>query len=73
MRILWATKKNEPEWKEQLITEQEGNIEKASKWAIKNGFDRLRVSDIDLTTKPDFKEGLRNEKNKICSKRGQVV
>ena len=63
MRILWATKKNEPEWKEQLITEQEGNIEKASKWAIKNGFDRLRVSDIDLTTKPDFKEGLRHEKN----------
>jgi len=59
MRILWATKKNEPEWKEQLITEQESNIEKATKWAIENGFDRLRVSDIDLTDRPDFQGGIK--------------
>ena len=54
MKILWATKIGEPDHHEQLITEQSDKIEPASKWAIDNGFDRLRVADVDLTTVPDF-------------------
>jgi len=54
MKILYATEKNAPDWQEQLITGVEGRIPDAKKWALANGFDRLRVAEIDLTVKPDF-------------------
>jgi hypothetical protein len=52
-KILWATKVGQPDWDEQLITQHEDQIEAAEKWAIANGFDRLRVAVID-DTPPDF-------------------
>jgi hypothetical protein len=54
MKTLWATQIGAEDWQEELITEVEEDIEKASAWAIENGFDRLRIADIDLTVIPDF-------------------
>jgi hypothetical protein len=53
-RILWATKIGAPDWQEQLITENPDKIDAASEWALANGFDRLRVAEIDLSQAPDF-------------------
>lgn len=53
-KILYGTKKGEPNWKEQIITEDETQIEKAKTWAEANGFDRIRVATIDLSKAPDF-------------------
>lgn len=54
MKVLFAVRKGDADWQEQLITEQPDKIQAASEWAKKNGFDRLRIADIDLSTKPDF-------------------
>lgn len=53
MRILFAVRKGDEDWQEQLITEVEERIDSASQWAIANGFDRLRIATID-GGKPDF-------------------
>ena len=58
MKILWATKIGEPDHAEQLITEQHDQIEPASKWAVENGFDRLRIADINMAEVPDFTNNL---------------
>ena len=55
-KVLWGTKVGEPDYNEQLITENENQIEAAKKWAEQNGFDRLRIQNLDLTTPPDFKK-----------------
>jgi hypothetical protein len=52
--VLWATKKGEPDWAEQMITDKPDRIEDAKKWALANGFDRIRISKIDMSEKPDF-------------------
>jgi len=54
VKILWATKIGNPDWQEELITEFEVKIPFAKIWAKNNGYDRLRVSEIDLRDKPDF-------------------
>ncbi len=55
-KVLWATKKGEQSWMEQVITSttSEAHLEKAKQWALSNGFDRLRVSILDMSQKPDF-------------------
>ena len=53
MKILFAVKIGDEDWQEQLITDAEDRIPAASEWARANGFDRLRVADID-DTPPDF-------------------
>lgn len=53
-KVLFAVKVGEPDWAEQLITEQENRIEEARKWAGENGFDRFRIAEIDLSTPPDW-------------------
>lgn len=53
MKILFAVRKGEEDWKEQLITEVEARIPAASEWAKANGFDRLRIAEIDDKI-PDF-------------------
>ena len=52
--ILFAVRKGDPDWKEVLITNNADKIEDAKKWALANGFDRFRVSKIDMMKKPDF-------------------
>ena len=54
MKILFAVKIGDEAWREQLITEDETRIDAAKTWAEENGFDRIRVADID-DSKPDFK------------------
>jgi DNA repair protein RadC len=56
-KVLFAVKIGEPDWAEQLITENESRIEEAKKWAEQNGFDRFRVAEIDMSKKPKFAKG----------------
>jgi hypothetical protein len=58
-KILFATRIGDEEWKEELITDNEENIEAATNWAIKNGFDRIRIAEIDLSIIPDFTKVLK--------------
>lgn len=61
MKILWATKIGEPDWKEDLITEVEADIPAASEWAKANGFDRLRIAEVgDEPEMPEFGANLLN-------------
>jgi hypothetical protein len=59
-KVLWGVKKGDADWKEQIITENEQQIENAKKWAVDNGFDRFRIQMIDLSTPPDFKKTFKN-------------
>jgi len=56
--ILWAVKIGDPDWAEQVITQRSYKIEEAKQWATNNGFDRLRVSTLDMTEKPNFNSTL---------------
>lgn len=63
--LLYGCKKNEPDHMEEILYQCKGytNIEelkkKGKEWAAKNGYNRLRVSVIDLSTPPNF-EGTAN-------------
>lgn len=52
--ILWGVRVGQPDWQEEIITNQASRVDKAREWALKNGFDRLRVATIDTDTPPDF-------------------
>jgi len=52
--ILYAVKKGQPKYMEEIITTNPEKIEEARKWAEENGFDRFRIAKIDLGEKPDF-------------------
>ena len=52
--ILWAVKIGDEDWQEQIITTNANAIDKATKWAIENGFDRFRISTINPNDKPQF-------------------
>jgi hypothetical protein len=52
-KVLFAVRVGNEDWQEELITDVEDRIEAASKWALANGFDRLRVATIDEGP-PDF-------------------
>lgn len=56
MEIMFAVKRGEPSYKEQIITENENRFEAARAWCKANGFDRIRIANIDLSTTPDFRE-----------------
>jgi hypothetical protein len=58
MKVLFAVKKGDADWAEQLITEVESRIESAKTWAAANGFDRFRIAEIDTETAPDFSKTL---------------
>jgi hypothetical protein len=53
--ILWATKKGNPEYMEQLITETTSleHLSEAKSWAIQNGYEKLRVMEYNGEA-PDF-------------------
>lgn len=53
-QILFAVRIGNADWEEELITEDAQKIEAASQWAKANGFDRLRVATIDISTPPNF-------------------
>lgn len=58
MKVLWAVKIGAPDWAEDVITEHEDQIEAASAWAKANGYDRLRVAEVDLGSPPEFGRNL---------------
>jgi len=49
--ILYAKKPNQPDYLEEIITETKSlsHLEKAKKWATKNGFVSLRVGTFENT------------------------
>ncbi len=53
MKVLFAVRKGDEDWQEQLITEVESRIYAASAWAFANGFNRLRIATFDDKA-PDF-------------------
>jgi len=55
-QVLWAVKIGEEDWQEELVTSTASalHLAKAKAWALNNGFNRLRVSGIDLNEKPNF-------------------
>jgi len=72
--ILFGVRIGEPDWKEILITNNPHKIEDAKKWALANGFDRLRVSKIDMMEKPNFeKTSLEYLQQKAQQKVAQIM
>jgi len=60
-KILYGTLKGDPVWKEQIITNQEQHFNEARVWAERNGFNRLRIAEIDLSMPPDFTTCIKGE------------
>ena len=52
--LLWATPIGKPDYCEALITNDVTRIPAAKLWAEANGFDRFRISTLDLDVAPDF-------------------
>ena len=52
--ILYGTKINLPDYMEEVISTKPENFNRAVIWAKENGFNRLRVANIDLSIAPDF-------------------
>ena len=52
--VLWATRKGEADWKEDLITSNAEQILFAMQWAKQNGFDRLRIAVYQDGEAPNF-------------------
>jgi len=58
--LMYATKINEPDYMEELVYECKGYTnmkqlkERGVKWAKNNGYNRVRVTTIDLSLAPDF-------------------
>ena len=59
--ILWGIKKGDPNWMQEIITNDKRNFEKARAWAKRNGFDRFRVVEIDTSKAPDFTNTLQTK------------
>tara|TARA_R110000824_G_scaffold154740_1_gene326939 strand:+ start:167 stop:373 length:207 start_codon:yes stop_codon:yes gene_type:complete len=60
-KVLYGTLKEDPIWKEQILTNQEQHFNEAKAWAERNGFHRLRIAEIDLSRPPDFTSCIKGE------------
>ena len=59
MKVLWAVKIGEPDYMEEVITEDQSKIESAKKQAEQNGYNRFRIAIYsDIPEKPDFVRSL---------------
>lgn len=54
VKVLYARKANEPEYMEELITENEDKFEAAKEWARGQGYTIFRVATIELDKTPNF-------------------
>ena len=54
--VLWARKIGAADWQEDLITSTANpeHLAAARKWALANGFEKLRESKLNLEERPDF-------------------
>ncbi|MFA5401736.1 MAG: methyltransferase domain-containing protein [Dehalococcoidia bacterium] len=59
--VLWGTKKGDPSYAEQIITEtkDKGHLEKAKKWAAENDFVNIRTMVHREGDRPNFGSALR--------------
>jgi len=57
--ILYAVKIDNEDWQEEIITTNANVIDKATKWAAENGYDRFRISQFDPQEKPTFGNKIR--------------
>lgn len=63
--LLYGCKIGEPNYMEEILYQCKGYtnndelLTKGKQWADKNGYDRLRISIVDLSTPPDFKKTVR--------------
>jgi len=59
--LLYGCKIGDPAYMEEILYQCKGHVNKdeimkqGQTWAIANGYDRLRISVVDLSTPPDFK------------------
>jgi hypothetical protein len=53
MQVLFCTKKGQPEWLEELLSDKPEHFEKAIIWAENNGY-TVRVANINIMEKPNF-------------------
>lgn len=60
-RILYGTRKGQPDYTEEIITTDPSKFKAAKEWAKKQGFDRFREASIDMMKVPDFSKTIRNE------------
>jgi hypothetical protein len=51
--ILWAVKKGNLKWEEEIITTKKERIPDAIKWAESHGYDNFRISEINLPMSAD--------------------
>jgi len=62
--LLYACKIGQPDYMEEILYQCKGYVNEAEimetgkAWAAKNGYDRLRISVIDLSTPPDFTKAI---------------
>lgn len=54
-KILYGTLKNNPDWKEEILSTKPEQFEKVKKIASKDGYRNFRVATINLNEKPNFK------------------
>lgn len=64
--ILWGCKIGQPDYMEEILYQCKGYtnetelMAKGNDWAKANGYDRLRITKINLNTKPDFIKAIKN-------------
>jgi len=62
--LLYGCKIGQPNYMEEILyqckgyTNKEELLEKGNEFAARNGYDRLRVSIVDLSIKPDFTKAI---------------
>ena len=58
--LLYGCKIDQPDHMEEILyqckgyTNKEELMQKGKQWAAENGYNRLRITEIDLNQKPDF-------------------
>jgi len=54
VKVMYATPIGEPDEMEVVLTTEESRFTDAEEWAKVNGFDRIRIAEIDMSRPPDF-------------------
>lgn len=52
--ILYGVKVGDPDYAEVILSSVPANFERVKRWATRDGFDRFRIAEINLSEKPDF-------------------
>lgn len=63
--LLYGCKIGQPDYMEEILYQCKGYVNKdevmakSTQWAKDNGYDRLRISVIDLSTPPNFLQAIK--------------